>query len=290
MNIKHIANIAVGQDGAFYNDYLFRFETSGLCHVYDAGALKKDCREAADLREISTFCLDRADELVPHSNSVTFGKEYYRPGDEFPLLYTNIYNNYAKADDPLKGVCCVYRLQRSGTEFSSTLVQLIEIGFTENDGYWSSGKEEGDVRPYGNFAVDAENGILYAFTMRDKCRTTRYFSFDLPCADDGIADERFNVKKVTLNICDIKEQFDCAYHHYIQGACAYGGKVYSLEGFTESKENPPALRVIDAAAKRQVLHLDFTSMGLTVEPELIDFKDGICYYGDAHGNLYVIDF
>ena len=29
---------------------------------------------------------------------------------------------------------------------------------------------------------------------------------------------------------------------------------------------------------------------MTLEPELIDFWNGVCYYCDTHGNLYTIDF
>ena len=56
---------------------------------------------------------------------------YADPADEFPLLYSNVYNNYAKTENKRKGFCCVYRLQRAGESFVTTLVQLIEIGFTE---------------------------------------------------------------------------------------------------------------------------------------------------------------
>ena len=41
-----------------------------------------------------------------------FGNEYYDEKDEFPLLYTNIYNNYAKTDDKRKGITCVYRIHK----------------------------------------------------------------------------------------------------------------------------------------------------------------------------------
>ena len=290
MRIKHIAKIKGGQDGVVWNNYLFRFNGAGVCYVYDIKQLNRYASEAVELKEISTFSLDRIDELKPHSNAVMFGKEFYSPDDEFPLLYTNIYNNYSGTDNPLKGVCLVYRLQRNGMEFSSTLVQIIEIGFVEDSHYWKSCEDEEDVRPYGNFTIDAEKGTYYAFTMRDKENTTRYFSFDLPKLSDGEKDEIYNVSKVTLSACDIKEYFDCEYHRFIQGAAFYNGKIYSLEGFTNSQENPPAMRIIDVKEKKQVQFVDFMKMGLTIEPELIDFYDDICYYADNHGNLYIIDF
>ena len=290
MNIKHIAKIKGGQDGVVWNNYLFRFDADGSCYVYDIKQLNKCDSETVELKEISTFWLDRIEELKPHSNSVMFGKEYYSPEDEFPLLYTNIYNNYSGADNPLKGVCLVYRLQRNGSEFLTTLVQLIEIGFVEDSRYWKSSDDREDIRPYGNFAIDTENGIYYAFTMRDESNTTRYFSFDLPKVSDGVIDEQYGIKKVTLKTCDINDYFDCEYHRFVQGATFHKGKIYSLEGFTDNKENPPAMRIIDVKDKKQIQFVDFVKMGLYIEPELIDFENDVCYYADNHGNLYIIEF
>lgn len=290
MIIKHIANIKGGQDGAVCNHYLFRFNADGLCYVYDTNQLNEYNAEAAELKEMTSFFLDRVDELKPHSNAVMFGKEYYSPDDEFPLLYTNIYNSYSKADNPMKGVCLVYRLQRNDTTFSTTLVQMIEIGFVEDSHYWRSSGDKEDIRPYGNFVIDTQKGIYFALTMRDGTNTTRYFSFDLPTVTQGVTDGQYNVKRVTLCRDDIREYFDCEYHHFLQGACFHDGKIYSLEGFTDSEDHPPVLRVIDASAKKQTLFVDLRNFGLTIEPEMIDFRDDTCYYSDNYGHLYVMDF
>lgn len=290
MKIEHIANISGGQDGAVFADYLFRLDKDGTCKVYDFKDIDEAGTAIAEVAPVSAFVLDRADEIVPHSNAVMFGSEYYCEDDEFPLLYTNIYNNYAKAQDKLTGVCCVYRIWRDGANFSSALVQLIEIGFTENAEYWKSSKTHEDSRPYGNFAIDADRGIYYAFVMRDKTDTTRYFAFDLPKVTDGEADDRYGVKKVTLNISDIKKYFDCEYHRYIQGACCHKGKIYSTEGFTDSEENPPAIRVIDALSNRQECCIKLGDFGICEECEFIDFRGDTCYYSDIDGKLYVIEF
>lgn len=278
MNIKPIAQISAGQDGAIWGQYIFRFDTAGHCRVHALGSWEY----------VGEFTLDRADKLTPHSNAVVFGCEYYAPEDEFPLLYTNIYNNYAKADDPLKGVCCVYRLLREGSTFTSQLVQLIAIGFTEDTGLWCS--PEGDVRPYGNFVIDREHNRYYAFVMRDGCHSTRYFSFSLPSVVEGEMDETFHVRRCTLAANGITDFFDVPYHHYIQGACFHQGNIYSVEGFTDDKQNPPGIRVIDPAARCQTLYVNFMDMGIREEAEFIDFADGICYYSDAHGKLYTLEF
>lgn len=280
MFAKPIGKIAGGQDGAIWGNYLFRFKENGAGTVYSL----------PDLAEISAFTLDQAERIAPHSNAVMFGCEYYDPADEFPLLYCNIYNNLAKTDNPLTGVCCVYRLQKSGSNFASTLVQLIEIGFTEDTRYWKSSDGAKDIRPYGNFAIDREKGLYWAFTMRDTDRETPYFSFALPKLSAGEMDDTYGVCKVSLQPEDIKTHFVCEYHRYFQGACFHDGKVYSLEGFGLGAKNAAAIRIIDTAAGKQILHEQLFDYGLTNEPELIDFYGDTCYYSDAHGNLYILEF
>ena len=286
MKIERLGKIAGGQDGAIWKDYLFRFDADGSCRVFRFS----DCIDVSldEKVPVASFKLDRADSFVPHSNAVVFGREYYSPEDEFPLLYSNIYNNYARTDDPQKGVVCVYRLQRNGVQFSTTLVQVIEIGFVEDD-CWKS-QNVVDIRPYGNFVIDCDKAVYYAFTMRDEEQTTRYFSFPLPKAADGEMDEKLKVRRVILNKEDILEQFDCEYHRFIQGACFYNGKIYSVEGFTNNEQNPPALRIIDTVNKRQEKKVLFAEYVPNIEPEWIDFKDDVCYYSDNQGNFYRIEF
>lgn len=291
MKINSIATITGGQDGAIFGDYLFRFEHNGDARVYELAAINKAGGEK--IAPVSLFKLDKYELICPHSNSTAFGSEYYEEGDEFPLLYSNIYNNYAKAEDPLKGVCCVYRIYRENkneNEFKSQLVQLIEIGFVEDASLWKMSEDKNSQRPYGNFTVDAEKNIYYGFVMREEAEGTRYFAFDLPHGRDGEADERFGVKKVVLNKEDIKEYFDTEHHLFVQGACCHKGKIYSLEGFTNSVNNPPAIRIIDLEQKKQVFYVRCEDFGCVIEPELIDFSGDVCYYADVRGNLYTVDF
>ena len=255
--------------------------------MYEIEKLCYPCGGEAEV--FSEFVLDRCEEIVPHSNSVMFGNEYYDENDEFPLLYTNIYNNYANADDKLKGTCLVYRLQRSENVFTSALVQIIQIDFTEDEKLW---KSEGvsDVRPYGNFTIDKEKSILYAFTMRDNPSSARYFAFSLPKVNSGELCEKYDVKKVLLTKDDIKEFFDCDYHHFFQGAACHGGVIYSLEGFTDNADNPPAVRVIDTKLGKEITYKQFEDFGTNIEPELIDFYNDTCLYADHNGKLYKLFF
>ena len=101
-----------GQDGAIWNGCVFRFNGKGQCWVYNLTTMEP----------VGEFTLDKADILCPHSNSVFFGTEYFDDGDAFPLLYSNIYNNYP---GQMAGTCCAYRITRSNGKFTSQLVQVI---------------------------------------------------------------------------------------------------------------------------------------------------------------------
>ncbi len=287
MQAKLVARICSGQDGAIWGGFFFRFKSNGECCVYELERLLAG--EGTMVEPFSTFRLDKAEILMPHSNAVSFGNEYAEGCDEFPLLYTNIYNSYAKSEERMEGTCCVYRLQRCENRFTTQLVQVIRIDFTAVPGLWRS-KTVQDVRPYGNFAVDRDHSICYAFTMMDQEKRTRYFSFRLPRSFEGQWDEQLSARSVALKEGDIVGSFDCPYHHYLQGACVHEGKIYTLEGFTENVENPPALRVIDPKERRQIAYRPMKDAGLVNEPEWIDFYDGQCIYADHSGSVYHISF
>ena len=288
MKITKIATIKGGQDGAIYGTELFRFDEKGNCSVYDLqNALNG---EVVNLTETATFTLDRANELAPHSNCVCFSNEFYEKGDEYPLLYSNIYNNYAGNEDSLLGVCLVYRLQRLNGAFKTTLMQMVEIGFCEDPELWKATKDEHGVRPFGNFVIYKQTSSYYAFVMRNKELGTRFFKFDLPSVHSGEYNAKYKVKKVTLTKSDIKESFDCSFFNYVQGAILDGNNVYSTEGFTNDNINRPALRLIDPVAKKHKAVYYFSDFGTTIEPELIDFDGDDCYYADNEGNVYKLTF
>lgn len=277
LKYEHIGTIEGGQDGAVFDEHLFRFDHLGSCSVYNTKNLQLTGR----------FVLNKTDVFRPHSNAVCFGAEYYDKTDEFPLLYTNIYNNYANDRDRLLGCCGVYRITRRGTTFSGELVQVIRIGFTDDPLWRSDGAE--DVRPFGNMVTDTDTGSFYVFTMRDKEQTTRYFRFDLPKLSDGQMNIVYGVNVATLEKEDIRDYFDCEYSCYLQGACYYGGMIYSTEGF-DNDRHPGRIRMIDLQAKKQYASMNIRSYGLLREPEFIYAFHGFFWYGDAIGGLYRFDF
>ena len=287
MKITPISKIYTGQDGAIFGEYLFRFDHRGNGRVYAMSDIVSGNAEE-EVFPIAKFTLDRADEITPHCNAVVFGKEYYAEGDEFPILYSNIYNTYKNAEDKMCGTVCAYRIERSGAGFTSTLVQIIAVGFTDSRELWRSSGEVADVRPYGNFVVDNDHSKYYAYVMRDGEKSTRYFRFAMPSVRDGKICEKFGVPRVVLSESDIEEYFDVPYHNYIQGGVYYGGKIYEVEGF--GKDVRSAIRVINCETKCEELYFDFYEAGYGIEPECIDFYKGKCIYSDGHGNVFELEF
>ena len=281
LKYEEYMQIAKGQDGAIYNGLLFRFDNAGHCFIYDLA--KKEL--------VSEFTLDRVEDFSPHSNAVFFGTEKYDEQDEFPLLYTNLYNNYAKKEDRREGVLCAYRLTREGGAFSTRLVQIIRIGFVNDLDLWKSLEDSGDVRPYGNFILNPETGKLYAFVMRDKERITRYFEFDMPTLSEGELCPECGIPVVWLKREDILAQFDGSYSNYIQGACFFNGMLISIEGGTvrdPEPKHPPRMQIMDVQAREQIGDIPLHRLGLLIEPELIYPYEGTLYYADCYGQVYTL--
>ena len=286
MRITQVGTVSGGQDGAIFGRELFRLNHRGECRVFDLSALRVG--EITSLKPTALFMLDRAEEIVPHSNAVFFGTERFAEGDEYPILYSNMYNNRASYPDRMLGVLCAYRLEREGSGYKTTLVQLIKIGFCEDATLWRASEEGHGVRPYGNFQMDTKTGDLYAFVMRNEALGTRYFRLRTPSVHEGEVGD-FGVRCAALYPEDIRAQFDGPYCHFIQGAALRDGILYSTEGFDSDERNHPAIRAVslDGTGER---YFDLLPLGYTAEPEMIDFYEGIPYYSDAHGRLYTIEF
>ena len=285
MNITKIGKICGDQDGAVFSDFLFRFNASGDYSVYNLKNLDFSM-DNGDVAPIYSGKLDRFSEIVPHSNATFFGSNYYEDGDEFPILYSNLYNNYAN-DETKNALLLCYRVKRDGSDFTTSLIGEIKIGFKDERNFWRSSIGE-DVRPYGNFVSDKNSSKLYAFVMIDKENITRYFSFNMPDINKGEMNEVLGIKSITLNKSDIIECFDAPYHRYIQGGCLKENNIYSTEGFSNDAVQIPAIRIISTEGKEQIKYVNLPEYGYYEEPEFIDFYGDICLYSDAHGNLYRI--
>jgi hypothetical protein len=72
MKLEKIGSVMEGQDGAIWNNLIFRFNHAAKCAVYDAKKMAE-----GDSSPITYFELDKKDLIMPHSNAVFFGNEYY---------------------------------------------------------------------------------------------------------------------------------------------------------------------------------------------------------------------
>ena len=278
MQAQQVGTISMGQDGAIANGVLFRCETDGIITAFDLETLSP----------LAAFRPAGQDAWVPHSNCCFFGHAKAAEEDDFPLFYTNVYNTYQNSPDRREGVLLAYRIMRRGTAFSAALWQIIRIGFVEDRTKWKSLPGTGDVRPYGNFVEDTATHTLYAFTMRDRERVTRFFSFPMPAPDEG--EERDGTRTVVLQPEDIRGCFDTPYQEFLQGGCCRNGVLYSLEGFGDGTAVPGRLRRIDLAAQRETDCILLHDCGLTEEPEWIAFAGDDCYFSDATNQLYRLTF
>lgn len=254
------------QDGEAFGDRLFLFTADGLCNVYDANT--------AEL--VDSFLLGGMEYIIPHVNSASFSDRYYAPGDEYPLLYTSVYNNLTPQNTQILGFCCVYRITETDGRFSSELVQLVWVSFVGDRELWMS--PQSNERPFGNFVVDTDRDMLYAFVPRDDSQTTRFFGFALPDPDAGNDSSTYGCKLLYLNPEDILRRFDVGYFSSPQG-CTYGsGKIYSVEGFGSVNTVPPFLRVVDVQTGTLELSVNLGQLGLAREPETVTFRDGELLY------------
>lgn len=254
------------QDGEAFGDVLFTFKASGVARAYNVNTGEF----------LDEFTLGEEGMLIPHVNSASFSDQYYEEGDPFPLLYTSVYNNKDSSNKYVYGACCVYRITCQDGQFDAQMVQMIRVSFTSDRELWLS--PESNSRPFGNFVVDTDRDILYAFVPRDDSQTTRFFGFALPKPTDGSFNSGFRCNVVVLKPDEIVHQFDVEYFSSPQGCCYWDGKVYSTEGFGTFESAPPVLRVIDLEKEKQILAANLGQLGLDLEPETITVTNGQLYY------------
>lgn len=206
--------------------------------------------------------------------------------EEECYMYSNIYNSYASSTtDKHIGECCVYNVVEVDGTWTNSLKQLIKIGFINDANYWSPVTE---ARPYGNFAVDAENKYLYAFTMYSSKGLTYWYKFNLPQVTDGEWNDTYGCYVCTLNLEDVVDSWTTTLQNYVQGACVHDNLIYSTEGFNGSTgTNVARMRIIDPTKKKEIATFHFYADDDPVEPEFIEFYNGICYYGSVQ-HMYIL--
>lgn len=258
------------QDGCIYGNWLFLFSSSAVCSVYNLDGGNFDLMCVSKLPSYKGF--------YPHSNSVCFGHKLFAT-DPVPLIYTNVYNNYSNNRE-MDGVCFVYRafLDEINDVFSFEMVQVIKVGFTDNENIW--GNHSLNKSPYGNFLV-RENELWVYLNMFDSL-TTRFFRFELPI----IGQTKQNIQYVILEQEEIKETFDVFLFRNIQGGTVSGDFLFSLEGFGDELA-PGFLRAVSLVTK-EVFSIGLANLIGECEPEFVDFYKGILVIGTFEKNIYFV--
>lgn len=238
----------VGQDSAVYDGKLFTFGSDGNYKVFDFETKT----------QLASLSLDG--DYTPHANAVSFGNKL-NDSDPYPLLYITGYNGTDASDNALNpGVCLVYKVN---ADYTTELVQVISIAFTNNIALWGSGKSSDGIYRFGDFVVDTDNNVLYAFTIRDDYLTnTRFFKFNLPPTSEPT---------ISLDTEDIIEYFDVPVYRVIQGATYHNGLIYVLY----SGLNHPGMAVVDVSQKKQIGNLNLKDV--LTEPEAVVITDDDIY-------------
>ena len=242
------------QGGAVSGDDLFVFSSTGAFNVYRMG----------DGSLVGKFVLDKQGTIKPHCNTVCFSNEYYEVGDPYPLLYVNAYNTSGLP----AGQCYVHRiLVEEEGNYSTSLVQTITIGFT-GDELWRDSSDE--KHPYGNFVVDTDHKKLYVCTQREDSQKTRFFRFDLPDVSQA---------NVTLAKGSVEKYFDTPFIFCIQDTCYADNALYVVSGLVDKK---PRLWEIDLNKEAITKYVDFTDLGLNIEPEVVCLYNGATIVSYKH--------
>lgn len=248
------------QDGAIYDGKSFVGDANGTIYI----------KTAATGEAIQAMALDKNDVLTVHSNAVAIST---RTGVH---LYSNVYSNYKSAEDKHIGECCVYSLSEASGVWSNALAQIIKIGFLADETYWPP---ETEPRPYGNFVVDDENNILYAYVLYSGKKKIYWYKFNLPEVTAGAQSSVYGCPVCTLTTADILDSWQTEYLEYIQGGCVHDGLIWSTSG-ADGYWGRAKMSVIDPEKKTTIATFNFWDDDNAVEPEYVAFDGDVLYYGD----------
>lgn len=261
------ATIRINQDGYLFDNKLLVVDADagGYFKIYNfpGGDLAYQMK------------LDKYSINAAHGNSVM-----KRIINNTHYCYANIYNAYTNARF---GELCVYEINDASQ--TNTLVQFIKLGFAGDGIHWPASTSE-SMRPYGNFILDLDHDLLYAYTVYGQNASSGYmqwYKMRLPAVTEGTYSETYQTNTVIISADEILDTWQTEFQSIPQGATYYNNLLWCTSG---SGGSDVKIRVVDPEQKRQIGKIninDFTSH----EAELIDFKEGVLYYGSAT-ELYVI--
>ena len=243
-------NLGGQQDADQFNSIIISVNKHGIIRLTDI--------ETGE-RIVDNLPIDS--QIIPHANSVCFGNEKYEEKDDFPVVYVNAYNN---RELPL-GVCYVIRIMQNAGEYSATIVQTLKIGFTDDSQKWPSASQS---RPFGNFVVDKEKSLIFAYVPDYKIGKLRFYAFELPSLSSG--------DEVLFSFDDVRLYFETELVNWPQGCIARNGKLFLLFGWQDIKY----LIIIDANNTMIEHSFDFYENGFdfTLEPEAIWIYKDYLYF------------
>lgn len=194
------------QSMTIYNGYMFAFSSSGICTIIDCAT-----------KEIVSYC-----EFLPnerqHANSAQFTDLYFNSEDEFPLLLLSRCGNSASGSGADE--CLIYRITKSETTFTMTLVNSISPAFYTYGASWGIDKNTNQLylATYlnGTYQVTINNPLIFA-------------TFDMP----GLT-QILSGTAITLNKSDMTSFMEIP-HTILQGLAVNGSIIYT--GISESGQN-----------------------------------------------------
>ena len=230
------------QGGDSWGDYFFQFVTNNsVVRVYDLATknLVQTVKIGSSQRGFVSNC---------HSNSVSFGTEYYEAEDAFPLIYVS--TGYAA--DGYTGAL-VYRIVQHNGIFFITLVQTIK--FPVGSSSWTE------------FVPAGEHAYL--------CYTSDRVIYKLPMPKLKDGDCVINLSDA-IETYQFTPQPKWMASSRNQDRLFYQGKIYVISGVPQSGE-ASVLFVLNLETLERERIYDFKKSGLKNEPESIFIWQGdIC--------------
>ena len=217
------------QGAACYGDYLFQFSDANTPVIIYS---MKD--------KILIATVDLTKEEKNHCNNASFSNIFYKPNDEFPLLYVSggsvgTYNRIQ-----------VYRITRNDTSFSFSMIQEIILpeASSINNLYWTDA------------IMDNDNSVMYV-TSNSQNGHGVISVFKIP---------KTSSSRIKLKDSDIIQQILIPSFTHHQGACIKNNKLYIFDG-VPGWGDTNYLRIVDLIAKRDEFLINLTRKKFNLEVE-----------------------
>ena len=242
------------QGAAIFGKYLFQFhDHNPAVAVYDLETRTL----AGDMQMTVT--------KTHHCNNVEFSDNYYRKGDEFPIVYASMEN--------IAEHCAIgYRITR-GPDGNFTARQVQKIVFP-------TPLEMGVY--FTNIIIDNESGCFYvtgysknSWNKVDGGNALQILKFRMP-------DPRR--KEIVLSTADILERNVYDFRVATQGATIRNGLMYQVFGVPGY--GPCSICCFNLSEGKKIWEKDLAEAGIPSEPESLDIYDDEIFVVSVEGIVY----